>query len=115
MEKFFIKSFTVSEVTEELLLRRYNNIEYIMRKEFEEGYDFIKVAYETDKEEKIWQLWASLYPNMTKENYISFEEFKIIIIPNGQAEIEDLNTEEILDKVNNIINLTLKEVNGNGN
>ena len=56
MEKFFIKSFTVSEVTEELLLRRYNNIEYIMRKEFEEGYDFIKVAYETDREDKIWQL-----------------------------------------------------------
>ena len=50
MEKFFIKSFTVSEVTEELLLRRYNNIEYIMRKEFEEGYDFIKVAYETTLE-----------------------------------------------------------------
>ena len=86
-----------------------------MRKEFEEGYDFIKVAYETDKEEKIWQLWASLYPNMTKENYISFEEFKNSIIPTGQAEIEDLDAEEILDKVNNIINLTLKEVNGNGN
>ena len=52
---------------------------------------------------------------MTKENYISFEEFKNSIIPTGQAEIEDLDTEEILDKVNNIINLTLKEVNGNGN
>lgn len=86
-----------------------------MRKEFEDGYDFIKVAYESDKEEKIWQLWTSLYPNMTKENYISFEEFKNSIIPSGQAEIEDLDTEEILDKVNNIINLTLKEVNGNGN
>ena len=57
MEKFFIKSFTVSEVTEELLLRRYNNIGYIMRKEFEEGYDFINVAYETDREEKIWQYY----------------------------------------------------------
>ncbi|WP_207733702.1 hypothetical protein [Clostridium celatum] len=86
-----------------------------MRKEFEDGYDFIKVAYESDKEEKIWQLWTSLYPNMTKENYISFEEFKNSIIPSGQAEIENLDKEEILDKVNDIINLTLKEVNGNGN
>ena len=115
MEKFFIKSFTVSEVTEELLLRRYNNIEYIMRKEIEDGYDFIKVAYEADKEEKIWQLWANLYPNMTKENYISFEEFKSTIIPSGEVEIENLDTEEILSRVNNIINLTLKEVDGNGN
>ena len=82
-----------------------------MKKEFEEGYDFIKVSYEADREEKVWQLWASLYPNMTKENYISFGEFKNSIIPTGQAEIEDLDTEEILDKVNNIINLTLyKEV-----
>lgn len=86
-----------------------------MRKEFEDGYDFIKVAYESDKEEKIWQLWTSLYPNMTKENYISFEEFKNSIIPSGQVEIENLDKEEILDKVNDIINLTLKEVNGNGN
>ncbi len=115
MEKFFIKSFTVSEVTEELLLRRYNNIEYIMRKEFEEGYDFIKVAHEADREEKAWQLWTNLYPNMSKETYISFEEFKNSIIPYGEGEIENLDTEEILDKVNSIINLTLKEVNGNGN
>ena len=52
---------------------------------------------------------------MTKENYISFEEFKSTIIPSGEVEIENLDTEEILSRVNNIINLTLKEVDGNGN
>ena len=86
-----------------------------MKKEFEEGYDFIKVAHEADREEKAWQLWVSIYPNMTKENYISFEEFKNSIIPKGCNSVENLDTEEILDKVNSIINLTLKEVNGNGN
>lgn len=110
MEKFFIKSFTVDEITEELLLRRYNNIDYILNKDFESGFRLIEVAHEKDIEEKLWQQWLALYPNMTADNFISFEDFKSeTLIKN--AVLENKSKDEILADVSDIINLTLdKEV-----
>ena len=107
MERFFIKSFTVSEVTEELLLRKYSSVDYIMNKEYEDGYSFIKLAHEKEVEEKLWQQWLCLYQRMDKDNFISFNDFKKGFIPIGESTYENLSKEKILDKVNDIINLTL--------
>ena len=38
--------------------------------------DLFIYAIEKDKENKLWELWKLQYPQMDKENYISFEEYK---------------------------------------
>lgn len=83
MEGFFILGCSIDEVIdiEELLLRRYANIDYILNMEFKEGYKFIKKVYDKELEEKAWQMWLVQYPNMTKNNFLTFNEFKEKIIP----------------------------------
>lgn len=36
----------------------------------------INEAYEERLDNRAWQVWANLYPNMGNENFISFTEFK---------------------------------------
>jgi hypothetical protein len=113
VEEFFIQSFTVDKVeTEELLLRRYSNIDYILNLDNEEGYEFILKAYEKSVEEKLWEQWLVQYRFMNKDNFISFEEFKDSLIrkPNAKRKIlsnENLTLKEIEDKVKSIIDLTV--------
>lgn len=40
--------------------------------EFMEQYKFSK---EEETREKIWHIWANLYPNFTQESFISFPDF----------------------------------------
>ncbi len=112
METFFQQSFTVDKVeTEELLLKRYSNIDYILNLQFEEGYELISKAYEKDAEEKLWQQWLVDYRLMDQETFISFEEYK----SKGRTssanigDSEKLTKEQIEDKVKGIIELTLEE------
>lgn len=110
MERFFIKSFKVNELTEELLLRRYSNIDYILNKNYDDGFELMKIAHEKDIEDKLWQQWLTKYPYMTEEDFVSFEEFKNYFIKDEEeTKVENLNKEQIFDKVEDIINLTLKE------
>lgn len=108
METFFQQSFTVDEVeTEELLLRRYSNIEYILNKTFEDGYKLIRKAFEKSSEEKLWEQWLVDYRFMGNETFISFEEYKEKII-NPKNKIDKvLSKEQIEEKVKGIIELTL--------
>ena len=108
MEAFFIQSFTVDKVeTEELLLRRYSNIDYILNLNNEEGYECISTAYEKEAESKLWDQWLVNYRFMDKDNFISFEEFKNETIKKANNKIEVLTVEQIEDKVKGIIQLTL--------
>lgn len=40
--------------------------------------DYLLYALEQEKEQKAWQLWKTLYPDMSKKRvkFLSFEEFK---------------------------------------
>lgn len=108
METFFIQSFTVNKIeTEELLLRRYNNIEYILNLIFEEGYEFISKAYEKESEDKLWEQWLVDYRLMDKDTFISFEEYKSKSRVKEVNVDEKLTKEQIEDKVKGIIELTL--------
>ncbi|WP_346877550.1 hypothetical protein [Clostridium sp. UBA5712] len=112
METFFQQSFTVDKVeTEELLLKRYSNIDYILNLKFEEGYELISKAYEKDAEEKLWQQWLVDYRLMDQETFISFEEYKSKSrgSSSNTGESEKLTKEQIEDKVKGIIELTLEE------
>lgn len=106
MEGFFFKSCSVSEVVEEMLLRRYSNIDYIFAKDFEDGFSLIEVALDKEIEEKLWQQWLCIYPNMSEDNFISFNDF---LRESKKPKVSPKNTKEILEEVENIINLTLKK------
>lgn len=110
METFFQQSFTVDKVeTEELLLKRYSSIDYILNLQFEEGYELISKAYEKDAEEKLWQQWLVDYRLMDQETFISFEEYKSKSRGSSANTGEKLTKEQIEDKVKGIIELTLEE------
>lgn len=76
MEKFFQ---TCSSIDEEeiidLLLHRYGNLEYIMQLDIEAAERVIAKAREKEKENRYFLQWVVQLPNMTKENYISFESY----------------------------------------
>ena len=47
-----------------------------MDSEYEIGINLINKSYEKVVEEKDWNLYCGVYPNMDKESFISFENFK---------------------------------------
>lgn len=108
METFFIQSFTVDKVeTEELLLKRYSNIEYILNLSFEEGCELISKAYEKEAEGRLWEQWLVDYRLMDKETFMSFEEYKNKSRLTSDNVEKELTKEQIEDKVKGIIELTL--------
>lgn len=76
MEKFFrlCASIDYEEIID-LLLHRYGNLEYIMQLDIEEAMPLIEKAREKEKENRYFLQWVVQLPNMTKENYISFENY----------------------------------------
>lgn len=57
-------------------------------------------AYEKQKENSAWELYVSLYPNMSEDTFISFEKF---YNPQKKVEIEEKSEEEILREVKEIL------------
>lgn len=58
-------------------------------------------AYRTYRDERLWQLYTVIFPNMTEENFQTFEEFKRY---QTAPPAERHSKEQILDKVSGIIN-----------
>lgn len=58
------------------------------------GFELIKKAYEKQAEEKIWQMWVSIYPNMDKEHFISFKDFKDSMTEKTSTPKQKLKTKE---------------------
>lgn len=76
MDKFFQTcNKSDSESTLDLLLHRYHNIEYIMKLDIETALRLIKKAEEKEKENRYFLQWVVQLPNMTKENFVSFEAY----------------------------------------
>lgn len=82
-------------------MKRYNNIEYIMNMDIEDGLNIIIKAFKNDTKDKLYELYLTKYPNMDRDNYISFEEFY------KKCTVTQVNTnkskEEIYDNVKNIL------------
>lgn len=76
MEKFFQ---TCSSIDEEeiidLLLHRYGNLEYIMQTDIETAQCIIAKAREKEQEQRYFLQWVVQLPNMTKENFVSFDSY----------------------------------------
>jgi hypothetical protein len=56
-------------------------------------------AYEKDLEDKLWQQWLAIYPNMSNENFISFEDFKKEAF---KPKLEKIDVEEVLKDAESI-------------
>ena len=65
-------------------------------------------VFTQETENRLWQQWLTLYPNMNKENFISFERFKFQVMPR-----EEKKREEILKEMLPIIQACKEQINGN--
>ena len=76
MEKFFRACSGIDEEEIiDLLLHRYGNLEYIMQSDIETAERIIAKAREKEKENRYFLQWVVQLPNMSKENFVSFEEY----------------------------------------
>lgn len=95
MERFFKISNSIDIIhIQELLLRRYSNLDYILNLEFVEGCELIKKAIETDIEDKVWDRWLVDYRKMDKDNFTNFEDYKNKML--GINECVEISKEELL-------------------
>ena len=76
MERFFrvCEGIDYEEIID-LLLHRYGNLEYIMQLDIKTAMRVIEKAQEKEKENRFFLQWVVQLPNMTKENYLSFDQY----------------------------------------
>lgn len=76
MEKFFQTCSGLDEAELiDLLLHRYGNLDYIMHCDIETAQGIIAIAKEKEKEQRHFLQWVVQLPNMTKETFVSFEDY----------------------------------------
>lgn len=76
MERFFriCQEIDHAEIID-LLLHRYGNLDYIMRLDFRTAGSIIAKAREKEKEKRFFLQWVVQLPHMSKENFVSFDEY----------------------------------------
>ncbi len=106
MEKAFFESLRCDELEaiEEILLRRYNDIQYILNMNILDFFIFYEKATESIAEERIYKQWLVQLPHMTKDTYKPYSEYyesqtmKNVDKRSADeiiAEIEDIHGKEI--------------------
>lgn len=94
MEKFFLTCFKIdTEEIEEIILRRYQNIDYILKFGIVDFAKFCKKAKEKEEEEKTYMQWCAMLPRMAK--YITYGEFKDMLT----VKIDTRPAEEIIEEI----------------
>lgn len=58
-----------------MLLKRYGQIDYVLNMDVEAGIEQINKVYEMESKQQSWEMYLTRYANMTKDNYVSFDEF----------------------------------------
>lgn len=111
MERFFKISNSIDIIhIQELLLRRYSNLDYILNLEFVEGCELIKKAIETDIEDKVWDRWLVDYRKMDKDNFTNFEDYKNKML--GINECVEISKEALLKESEDIEKKSLERKRG---
>jgi hypothetical protein len=80
--------------------------------DFEQGFKLIKKAFDKREEEKAWQMWLTLYPNMNKDNFVPFSDFyKEMKKPISKRPTEDILNEvyEIRKKLEGVNTLPIEK------
>lgn len=79
MEGFFQIGSSFDEIEiKELLLKRYSNIDYILKMEVSDFIRFIELARDKEKEDEIRAQWIAHLPYMSMKQlkYMSFNDYK---------------------------------------
>ena len=58
-------------------------------------------AFEKEQEDGLWGMWKLQFPNMTKENYVSFEDYKARL---SNPKHTEKTTEEIINEMLSVVN-----------
>ena len=58
-----------------MLLSRYSDINFVLNLDYELGIKLINKALEKQQEDRMWLLYAGIYPNMDKKTFVPFEKF----------------------------------------
>lgn len=67
--------------------------------------ELISKAYKEKIKDRVFTLYANIYPNMDEDNFISFDEFYTIMTVDNKRD-----TDEILDEVKQLLNFEWEEV-----
>jgi len=77
-----------------LLLSLYHNMDFVMKMDLFDGLKLYEKAREKRSEERLYQAWVSLYPHFSKDNFVSWEDYrdrhnqmKIPIVKKSAAEL----------------------------
>lgn len=57
------------------MLTRYGNIDFVLNMSWRDGFNLYLKAIEKEQEEKVWEMWLSIYPKMDKNTFVSFKDF----------------------------------------
>lgn len=83
-----------------------------MNLEVDDFIELVEIAMERERDKDFFAVWSNLVPNMTKETYISFEEYRRQLLGGGQGvkttanKVEQFKTdEEAIEDAENIIKM----------
>lgn len=74
--------------------------------QWEDAVQIINKAYEKEFENKFFSMWLTLYPNMDKKNFISFDDYKRKLTITTSIE-QNSNITDILKDVDDIRKLKI--------
>jgi hypothetical protein len=71
--------------------------------EFKQGLALINKAHEKILDDKMWDKWVSIYPNMDDKTFVSFEDFKKQHFSNVNSKgNKKISKQEIIEKAERI-------------
>ena len=109
MEGFFLQSLEVTVETVEFTFRTYGNS--LNELTFDYGIDIIKAGRKEEHKNKMWALYVNLYPDMTEETFMQFDEFMKRVT--GKKSTEKTHSkEEILENVARITHMRFTSIGG---
>ncbi|MEC2070343.1 hypothetical protein [Alkalihalophilus marmarensis] len=82
------------------MLKRYPSVSHFLEMPFQEAADIYFKAVEQEQDQKLWEMWLARYQHMDKDNFLSFEQFKIN--SKSQRSIKR-SEEEVLEDADNIL------------
>ena len=87
-----------------MLLERYGSIKFVNKLLWRDGIKLINKALEKRNEQREWELYVSVYSNMDKETFVSFDKFRGIKSTNKPIK-KGLTKEQILEKAEEIMKI----------
>jgi hypothetical protein len=80
------------------ILSKSFDINHIMTMPFDFVIRAIKHAVERQNEQRSWEQWLTVYPHMTKENFVPFNEFYEM----SKGEVDQRSTHDLLSELEGI-------------